>query len=166
MNLKRIAAFAILFSALTTTGVANADRGARPVGTWLVSVTFPQPGPAPFTELLVLHQGGTITETNTTLHANSADNPASPLPLNGSLGAGAWKKAGKNRIKFTFVKLVFNAGGEHEGYLRVAGTAKIRGNQFEATTETELLFGTDINNPFNVIPFGSAPSTGQRIKAH
>lgn len=166
MNLKRIALFAIIFSALTTTGVANADWGGRPVGTWLISVTFPQPGPAPFTELLVFHQGGTVTETNTTLHANSADDPASPLPLNGSIGAGAWKKAGKNRVKFTFVKLVFNAGGQHEGYLRVSGTAKIRGNRFEGNAETELLFGLDINNPINVIPFGSAPSSGHRIKAH
>ena len=166
MNLKRITLFAIIIGALTTTGIANADRSVGPVGAWLVSVAFPQPGPAPFTELLVFHRGGTVTETNTTLHANSADDPASPLPLNGSIGAGAWKKAAKNRVTFSFVKFVFNTGGQHEGYLRVSGTAKIRGNRFEGNAETELLFGLDINNPVNVIPFGSAPSTGQRIKAH
>ncbi|MGI9234064.1 MAG: hypothetical protein ACR2RD_10575, partial [Woeseiaceae bacterium] len=117
-------------------------------------------------EFLVLHANGTVTETNTTLHANSALDPASPLPLNGSVGVGAWKRTGKRTVKFRFIKLVFNPGGIHEGYLVVTGKAKVRGDKLHAEATTELRFGTDLDKPLNVIPFGTAPSTATRIRVH
>ncbi|MGI9234265.1 MAG: hypothetical protein ACR2RD_11585, partial [Woeseiaceae bacterium] len=80
----------IFVVALSFVATANASHRSNPVGTWLLTVTFPEGGPPPFKEFLVLHANGTVTETNTTLHANSALDPASPLPLNGSVGVGAW----------------------------------------------------------------------------
>lgn len=145
---------------------AQASHRSGPVGTWLLTVSFPEGGPPPFKEFLVFHDNGTVTETNSTLHANSALDPASPLPLNGSIGVGAWKHIGKRMVKFRFVKLVFNAGGIHEGYLVVSGKAKVRGNRLQAEATTELRFGTDLDKPVSVIPFGTAPSTGTRIGAH
>jgi hypothetical protein len=60
--------------AVASVGPAHAD-GNNPVGTWLITVTFPDnpagpPAPPPFKEFLTLHHNGTLTETNTTLHAH------------------------------------------------------------------------------------------------
>lgn len=160
----RFTLLVLVVAALAGMSTANAGFNQnKPVGTWLITVEFPEGGPPPFKEFLVFNAGGTLTETNTTLHANSALNPASPLPLNGSMGSGAWKRIGNRSVKFTFIKFVFGAGGTHEGYLRVSGTAKISGNHWTGEASTELLFGTDLDNPLSVIPFGTAPSSGKRI---
>ncbi|MBT8078858.1 MAG: hypothetical protein KJO31_09765 [Gammaproteobacteria bacterium] len=159
----RMLIFVVALGFVTT---ANASHRSSPVGTWLLTVTFPEGGPPPFKEFLVFHANGTVTETNTTLHANSALDPASPLPLNGSIGVGAWKHIGKRTVKFRFVKFVFNAGGIHEGYLVVAGQAKVHDDSLQAEATTELRFGPDLDNPFTVIPFGTAPSTATRITVH
>ncbi len=165
MTKQKFTLLFLIVAAFVGLSVANASSyHHKPVGTWLVTVEFPEGGPPPFKEFLVFNAGGTLTETNTTLHANSALNPASPLPLNGSMGSGAWKRIGKSAVKFTFIKLVFGAGGVHEGYLRVSGKARINGNYWTGEASTELLFGTDLDNPLNVIPFGTAPSSGKRIK--
>ena len=67
----------------------------RITGTWLVNISFPDIG-LQFQELLSLHRGGTLTETNSGLHANSFPDPNAALPppqappaLNGSDGHGA-----------------------------------------------------------------------------
>ena len=162
---RKLTLLVLVVATIAGMGVANASSyHQKAVGTWLVTVEFPEGGPPPFKEFLVFNAGGTLIETNTTLHANSAVNPASPLPLNGSMGSGAWKYIGKRTVKFTFIKLVFGAGGVHEGYLRVSGKARIKGNHWMGEASTELLFGTDLDNPANVIPFGMAPSSGKRIE--
>ena len=46
------------------------DDKCRITGTWLVNISFPDIG-LQFQELLTLHRGGTLTETNSGLHANS-----------------------------------------------------------------------------------------------
>ena len=71
---------------LMSDGAAAASMRSRRgvVGTYLLTVAAP--GFPPFQELLALHEGGTVSETNTTLHANSA-NPF--LNFNGSEGHGA-----------------------------------------------------------------------------
>ena len=165
MTNRKIYQLVLVIAALACFSTAQASFFHHsPVGTWLITVEFPEGGPPPFKEFLVFNAGGTLTETNTTLHANSALNPASPLPLNGSMGSGAWKRIGKRTVKFTFIKLVFSASGVHEGYLRVSGKARINGNHWTGEASTELLFGTDLDNPLNVIPFGTAPSSGKRIR--
>ena len=162
---QKLTLLAVIVATFVGMSAANASSyHQKAVGTWLVTVEFPEGGPPPFKEFLVFNAGGTLTETNTTLHANSALNPASPLPLNGSMGSGAWKRIGKGAVKFTFIKLVFSANGVHEGYLRVSGKARIHGNHWTGEASTELLFGTDLDNPLSVIPFGTAPSSGNRIK--
>ncbi len=162
---QKLTLLVLVASAFIGMSAANASfYHHKPVGTWLVTVEFPEGGPPPFKEFLVFNAGGTLTETNTTLHANSALIPATTLPLNGSMGSGAWKRIGKGKVKFTFIKLVFSASGVHEGYLRVSGKARINGNKWTGEASTELLFGADLDHPDSVIQFGTAPSSGRRIK--
>ncbi len=62
-----------------------ASSSSRVRGTFALTVTAM--GGAPFQELLTFHKGGTISETNTTLHHNSANKF---FPFNRSDGYGAW----------------------------------------------------------------------------
>ena len=122
-------------------------------------------GVPPFQELLVLHENGTVSETNTTLHANSA-NPANPqFNFNGSDGYGAWRTGRHDTVALRFVKLVFDGDmNEHVGYLVVDATAAIDGGVFTGqASDVNMLMGTDLNNPDFVIPFGSSDSFGHRI---
>lgn len=60
---------------------ADDDRWrCRLVGTWLVSAGFPDMN-LHFQQLLLLDRGGTLTETNNTLHANALADPISPMSL-------------------------------------------------------------------------------------
>ena len=45
------------------------------IGSWLFTIDFGPEGPPPFREIITFHRGGTLTETNTTLNANSATDP-------------------------------------------------------------------------------------------
>lgn len=153
---------------------AHADKN-NAEGTWLVNVRFPEEtGVPPFTELLVFHKGGTLSETNTTLHANSA---AVPLNFNGSDGYGAWRnrrgghgrhdddEGGNGRmVEFTLLKLVFDGTmNQHVGFLRVDGVALIAGDRIESVdSNTELILGPDPDDG-DVIGFGSADFEGRRI---
>lgn len=103
------------------------SNGFSPSGAWLLTINYPAfVGIPPFQEMLVLHKGGTVSETNATLHANSA-NPG--FPFNASPGYGSWKNAGNHRAAFEFTKLLFDGlSNQHVGYLVVTGKLTIRGN--------------------------------------
>ena len=139
---------------LPTAGSGN------PEGTFALTVTAP--GLPPFQELLTFHKGGTVSETNTGVHANSA-NPL--LPFNGSDGYGAWHKTDDGTVAFKFVKLVFEGEtNEHAGYLVVEATALIEGDNFaNLESDVNILIGPDFFNPFFVIPFGPTDAVGKRI---
>lgn len=90
-------------------------------GTWIVTAKpgpvslcgGPQIAPAgsPFTELASYAAGGTLTETNTILNANSAT-LVPGLPFNASDGQGTWEREGsKSEAKFR--KLVFDTSGNY-----------------------------------------------------
>ncbi len=130
------------------------------VGSYLLTVTAP--GFPPFQELLTLHRGGTVSETNTTLHPNSA-NPF--LNFNGSDGYGAWRRGQGGTVVFRFVKLVFDGDtNQHAGYLTVDATALIRGDHFaNVESDVNILLGPDLDNPFEVIPLGPTDAVGTRI---
>jgi hypothetical protein len=178
--------------AVASVGPAHAD-GNNPVGTWLITVTFPDnpagpPAPPPFKEFLTLHHNGTLTETNTTLHAHPV--PGSPLAITASEGFGAWERAPGGLVHFTFLKPVF-CGPEfdgdtffvlgtvlqapppydcsvpnlHLGYLRVRAQATFRGDSYSGGESwTELRIGPDPDAPLRVLPFGAAASEGKRIR--
>ncbi|HSN72940.1 MAG TPA: hypothetical protein VLT59_15595 [Steroidobacteraceae bacterium] len=157
---------------LTATGPALAD-GNQPVGTWLLTVSFPpEAGLPPFQELLTLHHNGTVSETNSTLNGNA--NPLSPLALTGSDGFGAWQRAPDGKVEFSFLKMVFctqpgvfgcPAANQLVGYLRVRGRAEFRGDVYTGgESVTDLLGGPDPDAPFFVIDFGAAQSVGKRIR--
>ena len=123
----------------------GASSSSNPAGTYLLTITFPpMTGVPPFQELLVLHENGTVSETNTTLHANSA-NPANPqFDFNGSDGYGAWRTGRHDTVALKFVKLVFDGDmNEHVGYLVVDATAAIDGGVFTGQeSDVNMLMGT------------------------
>jgi len=159
-------------------------RKCRVTGTWLVNISFPDIG-LQFQELLTLHRGGTLTETNSGLHANSFPDPNAALPppqappaLNGSDGHGAWRALRGCHVQWSFLKMVFagadtpnpdgsiTPAGSPVGFLRVRTVAKITGDQYfllPGKTTTELLFGPDPNAPFFVQPFPDSVGVGYRL---
>lgn len=143
---------------------AKTSRWANPLGTWLVEVQFPpEVGVPPFQELLTFHLGGTVSETNASLHANSA-NPF--FNFNGSDGYGQWRRLSRNRFQFSVLKLVFDGDSNtHIGYLRVSSVAQIIGGEFiqdAADSETTLIIGIDPATN-EVTSFGGADAIGTRI---
>lgn len=156
----------------------------RVTGTWLVNIEFPDIG-LRFQELLTLHRGGTLTETNSGLHANSFPDPGAvppPFPappaLNGSDGHGAWKSVHRCHVQWSFLKMVFagadtqnpdgslTPAGSPIGFLRVRTLAKIMGDQYylvPGKTSTELLIGPDPNAPIGVQPFPDSIGIGYRL---
>ena len=168
---------------------ADDDRHSdkcRVTGTWLVNIEFPDIH-LRFQELLTLHRGGTLTETNSGLHANSFPDPgATPMPppappaLNGSDGHGAWRPLSKCHVQWSFLKMAFagadttnpdgsvTPAGAPVGFLRVRTVAEISGDQYylvPGKTSTELLFGPDPNAPIAVQPFPDSIGIGYRLLA-
>jgi len=141
--------------------VAVADL-CGPEGTFILTVPAPVPGLPPVKELLTLHKGGTISETNTQVHPNSA----TPFfNFNGSDGYGAWVKDTDHNVVFKIVKMLFDGDTNvHIGYLVVDGTAKIDGDAFNVLqSEANLLVGPDLFAPFEVVPLGPAQASGWRV---
>src|ERR1700730_871511 len=104
------------------------DRREGLRGSWVVTAT---PGPAflcggpqiappapPFTELATYAAGGTLTETNTILNANSAT-LVPGLPFNASDGQGQWERDG-SKFEAKFRKLVFDTNGNYIGNADIA----------------------------------------------
>lgn len=187
--LKNYYLAAIACGALMAGQTPSAEAGnnaKNPVGTWLVEVSFPEappgtpPAPPPFMEFLTFHSNGTLAETNGSLHANPV--PFSPLNITGSTGFGAWERARKGRVRFSFLKMVFcgpdfnpiddpgtaalgcMGPGQHLGYLRVRAEATLRGDAYTGGESfVDLLVGPDPDSPFATVPFGPAASAGKRI---
>ena len=182
---------AALYLCFGSASPAWAD-GNTPVGTWLITVTFPEvpgqpPPPAPFQEFIALHHGGTLTETNTTLHAHVI--AGSPLALTASEGFGAWTRAPGGNVHFSFLKPVFcgptfdgatfgllsmglglgspydcSQANVHLGYISVRAQARFRGDRYSGGESwTELLVGPDPDSPLATRPFGPATSEGRRV---
>ena len=137
-----------------------AGPSSNPVGTFVLTVS--SAGAPTFKELLTLHPGGTISETNTTLHPNSA-NPF--FNFNGSDGHGTWERGPAKTVVFKFVKIVFDGStNEHVGYLVVDATARIDGNSFtNLVSDVNILLGPDLFNPVGLIPLGPTDAVGTRI---
>jgi hypothetical protein len=145
-----------------------------PVGTWLLEVTFLSGNPPPFKEMITLHAGGTVTETNATLNAASGVLPP-PFNLVGSDGQGSWERLPGGIIGVSLTKLVFcgpasfafcapGQEGQQLGYLRLKFKATVSGNSLTIAagdSSTELVLGPDPAAPG--INFGPASSTGFRL---
>jgi len=153
-------------------------------GSWLLNVEF-QSG-LRFQQLLSFHKGGTVTESNSGLHATSypdptipfdPTDPTAPPPFNGSDGHGAWQKMSGCRVQWSFLKFVYAGpalsfpglppfdAGDPVGFLRVRSTAAVIGDGLytvEGSTVTELVFGPDPNGPFPQ-DFGPSMAVGYRL---
>lgn len=164
---------------LMTTAQPSAAQGQsashpNPVGTWLLDVAFLSGSPPPFKEMITLHAGGTVTETNTTLSAASGFLPP-PFNLVGSDGQGSWQRLPGGMIGISVTKLAFCgptavgfcAGalpGQQLGYLRLQLKARVSGNSLTVAADassTQLVLGPDPTAPG--IDFGPASVTGFRL---
>jgi hypothetical protein len=171
-------AIAALGLVMTTSqpAVAQAQSASHPnpVGTWLLDVTFLSGNPPPFKEMITLHSGGTVTETNATLNAASGLLPP-PFNLVGSDGQGVWERLPGGLIGVSVTKLVFcgpasvafcvdGQEGQQLGYLRLRLKATVAGNSLTVAasdSSTELVLGPDPTAPG--INFGPASVTGFRL---
>ena len=135
-------------------------RDRSPIGTWQLSIEFPgDPTIPPFAEFITIHRGGTLTETNTTLHANSANEF---FPFNGSAGQGLWKRGRHGSVDFRFRKFVFDGfTNQITGLLQVTGSFRAEnGEWIDLGANTVLL---DLNG--NVLQdFGQSASSGFKLE--
>lgn len=152
----------------------------RPEGSWLLEVNFPPQfsnPPLSFKELVTIHAGGTLTETNSTLNAASG---VLGFPIGfglvGSDGQGTWRRTQSGQIEMVFRKMAFcgtaavglctqfgKSPGDFLGYLVVRMNAVVKGDAFESTqSDTNLVIGTTPDSSV-VIPFGAATATGTRL---
>ncbi len=132
------------------------DAAADAVGTWQLLVQFPDM--PPFLEFITFHYGGTLTETNTSLHGNSA-NPF--FPFNGNDGFGLWQDNGDGTISFAFKKMMFEAEqNEFIGFLRVKGSAIVEDGIWEDVESNTSIITPD---GFVIEDFGQALVTGARM---
>jgi hypothetical protein len=174
----------IVFAAVTALGLmmstsqpaaaqGQSSLHPDPVGTWLLDVAFLSGNPPPFKQMITLHSGGTVSETNATLSAASGSLPP-PFNLVGSDGQGAWKRLPGGMIGVSLTKLVFCGAasvafcaqgqeGQQLGYLNLTFKANVVGNSLVAADDasTELVLGPDPTAPG--INFGPASATGFRL---
>jgi hypothetical protein len=175
----------ILFGAVASLGLlmmtaqpsfaqGQSASNPNPVGSWLLEVTFLSGNPPPFKEMITLHAGGTVTETNSTLNAASGFLPP-PLNLVGSDGQGSWQRLPGDIVGISVTKIVFcgpasvafcgeGQQGQQLGYLRLQLEAKVSGNSLTVAADgskTELVLGPDPTAPG--IDFGPASATGFRL---
>jgi hypothetical protein len=179
MNGKSFFGTIVVLGLMMTTSQPAAAQGQsashpNPVGTWLLEVTFLSGNPPPFKEMITLHSGGTVSETNATLNAASGSLPP-PFNLIGSDGQGAWKRLPGGMIGVSLTKLVFcgpasvafcapGQAGQQLGYLRLTLKANVDGNSLSVAADgssTELVLGPDPTAPG--IDFGPASATGFRL---
>ncbi|GEM_PF-4369243 len=134
-------------------------RGDSPVGLWHLVVDFPDPAVPPFLEILVFHEGGTLSESNFLLHGNSA-NPF--YPFNGSEGHGIWRYNRDGSISFAFQKMTFDAenGNVPVGFLRVKGSAILDDGIWQDLESNTALVAPDGTV---IIDFGQPDVTGRKL---
>ena len=123
-------------------------------GTWLITVTQPQPGgPVHFPSLGTFSAGGGLVVTD-----------SSGPPSSGNVYQGTWARTGNREVTFTFLGFQYDAAGVLASYIRVHEIVKFErsGNAYNSTLSTvEIL---DLN--LNVVagPFVST-THGTRINA-
>lgn len=131
--------------------------GESPVGLWHVIIDFPDM--PPFLAVMVFHEGGTLSESNFSLHGNSA-NPM--FPFNGAEGYGLWETDEEGITRFAYKKMIFDDadGNSPVGFLRVKGSAILDGGVWEDIESNTAIITPD---GFVIIDFGQAEATGRRL---
>jgi len=131
--------------------------GESPVGLWHLVVDFPEM--PPFLEIIVFHEGGTLSESNFSLHGNSA-NPM--FPFNGGEGFGIWEIDEDGVTRFAFQKMVYDAENDNlpVGFLRVKGSAILDGGVWVDVESNTAILTPD---GFVIADFGQADVMGRRL---
>ncbi len=171
--MPRLAAFALLL-ALIGGWSGGADARARTLaGSWFLDVTpqavlpdFPVP-PPPFVAIFNFGFAGTVTETDSSVNANSivALFPPDILPpFSGSDGYGRWKRVGDSRFECFFIKMLFDETGLQIGFVNTTLDLVVNADgTLEGGGPSEFVMGSD---PDGAVFFsGPVVVDGARLRA-
>jgi len=122
-----------------------------PDGTWLYTVTIPDPPSAPIVFL------GTESYAGNGTYAEADQLSFTPGYL-ATAGHGAWKSIGKNEFLLTYVNLTYDSNGNATGSSRVRQTTKLAGNTYSGSGD---YFYYDLGG--NVVASGTFTITAKRI---
>jgi hypothetical protein len=145
-----------LGAAVTGAGAAAQPSGARPVanivGTWTVTATPDNPAMPPFQSTLAYTEGGVLIE--------ATSKPFVAPVTDTSEGLGSWQMVGVSTLHLTFVKYLYNAGGQFIGTTTVVETDTVSGNTYmgHATATVRSPNGT-VETSFGVSSMGQRMTT-------
>ena len=157
----RLSTVFVLVLGLMGSGMHDAKaRDQSVVGSWFFNV-IPQPVPSgiptppPFIAVINLQRGGTVVETDSSIHPTSMVPifPGLP-PLSAGDGLGSWRRIGRARIQSVFVKIVFDDLGNQLGIIR--NTLKL-GKTRRGTLEGEGISDFVLGSEPEAEPFFSGP---------
>ncbi len=170
--MRTIVAFTLVLGLVVGwSGEAEARYGTI-AGAWIIDVTpqpvdpeFPVP-PPPFVSIFNFELARTVTETDSALNPNSVVTvfPRDVFPpFSASDGYGAWQRAGHNRFKCTFLKILFGEDGGQIGFVRNTVSLMLtRHGRLEGEGISSFIRGSDPDGEV----FFSGPFTleGSRLK--
>lgn len=170
--MRNFLALALAIGLLAGWSGEAAARYGTLAGSWFVEV-FPQPAPPevpeappPFVSILNFGVGGTLSETDTSVHPNSLVDFFPPdvfPPFTSSDGLGSWKRTGLNRLRCTFIKFLFDEAGLHIGLLITTLDLVVRHDgRLEGEGDSDFIRGADPDG--EVFFTGSVILEGARLK--
>jgi hypothetical protein len=120
-------------------------------GSWQVNST--PDGAPPFRGLITFSEGGGMIASAQGDNLINAGSLATP-------GHGAWSRTGNREFLFTFVQILYNADGEHDGMIRIRHTATMNksGNAWTGQLTLEVFDPGD-----NLVFTGTGSGTATRI---
>jgi len=143
----------VVLSALgsPTAAFAQNSPSQGPEGSWLYTVTIPNPPGAPIVFL------GTETYSAGGGYVEADQLSFTPGYL-ATAGHGGWRNRGNNRFLLTYVNLTYDANGNPTGSGKVRQTTTMAGNSYSGSGD---FFYYDLNG--NVVASGTFTITAKRI---
>lgn len=166
------------FAWCATPVLADDHQASKLVGTWFTSLDPGVPDVAPILAFFTFNKGGTLTQSQTLVHANSGN--IDPIcGCTASIGHGVWKKKRRNVFEYHFRGFVYSGPntpdfslnlsepirtvGQHIGFGIASGTIEVIGDRLEGVNVGTIvnLDGELLNQQF---PFMELPFFGERLK--
>lgn len=149
--LAALAVFGSPTAAFAQDASQNNGGSQNPEGSWLYTVTIPNPGGAPivFMGTETYSAGGGYVE---------ADQLSFTPGYLATAGHGSWVSAASNRFFLTYINLTYDSAGNPTGSGKVRQTTKLAGNSYSGSGD---YFYYDPNG--EVVASGTFTITAKRI---